>query len=198
MFYYLSGTVAAIETNLAVVDCGGVGFACNTTNNTLSSLQVGKNAKLFTHCNIREDAFDIFGFATKDELDCFRMLLNVSGVGPKAALAILSVVSPDQFMLAVMTQDDKTLCMAQGVGKKMAQRILLELKDKVANVSMTHDVQAVSPQPVHGSKLAEATAALVSLGYSQSEIGAAMRGVDVENLPVEQIVRQVLRAMVTK
>lgn len=198
MFYYLNGTVTEMEANLAVIDCGGVGYACYTTNYTLASLQIGRTAKLYTHCNIREDAFDVFGFSTKDELGCFRMLLNVSGVGPKAALSVLSVVSPEQFMLAVMTQDDKTLTMAQGVGKKMAQRILLELKDKVGGISMPKGVEASAVSPVHGSKLAEATAALVSLGYSQSEIGAALRGVEVESLSVEEIVRMVLKAMVTK
>ena len=132
MFYYLNGTITVLDTGLAVVDCGGVGYACHTTNYTLSKLQVGKQAKLFTYCNIKEDAFDIYGFSTREELNCFERLLGVGGVGPKAALAILSVVTPDQFLLAVMTQDEKTLTMAQGVGKKMAQRILLELKDKLA------------------------------------------------------------------
>ena len=136
MFYYLNGTITILDTNLAVVDCGGVGYACHTTNYTLSKLQVGKQAKLFTYCNIKEDAFDIYGFSTREELNCFERLLGVGGVGPKAALAILSVVTPDQFLLAVMTQDEKTLTMAQGVGKKMAQRILLELKDKLAPAQM--------------------------------------------------------------
>ena len=128
MFYYLNGVISAIEANLAVVDCGGVGFACNTTGYTLSQLQVGKQQKLFTHCNVREDAFDIYGFSTKEELSCFERLIGVSGVGPKAGLAILSAMTPSQFSLAVMTGDEKTLTMAQGVGKKMAQRIILELK----------------------------------------------------------------------
>ena len=117
MFYYLNGTITILDTNLAVVDCGGVGYACHTTNYTISRLQVGRQARLYTYCNIKEDAFDIFGFYTREELDCFEKLLSVGGVGPKAALAILSVVTPDQFTLAVMTQDVKTLTMAQGVGK---------------------------------------------------------------------------------
>lgn len=199
MFYYLDGTITIIDTNLAVVDCGGVGYGCHTTNYTLAQLKIGRQARLYTYCNIREDAFDIYGFYSREELNCFEQLLSVSGVGPKAALAILSVVSPDQFTLAVMTQDAKTLTMAQGVGKKMAQRILLELKDKIAGSQM--ELQGVSMadvQPVHGSKTAEATAALVSLGYSQAEIGAALKGVDVEHLSLEEIVRQALRAMVMK
>ena len=197
MFYYLNGTVTVLEANLAVIDCGGVGYACHTTNYTLSSLQLGRPAKLFTYCNVREDAFDIFGFSTKDELDCFQMLLGITGVGPKAALAILSVVSPDQFTLAVMTQDDKTLTMAQGIGKKMAQRILLELKDKIGGIAVQTGISASELSPVRGGKTAEATAALVSLGYSQAEIGAALKGIDPA-LPVEEIVRQSLKAMVTK
>ena len=122
MFYYLNGTLALVDANLAVIDCGGVGYACHTTNYTLTKLQLGKPAKLFTYCGIKEDAFDIYGFSTREELNCFRQLISVSGVGPKAALAILSVVSPEQFTLAVMTQDVKTLTMAAGVGKKLAQR----------------------------------------------------------------------------
>ena len=200
MFYYLNGTITVLDTNLAVVDCGGVGYACHTTNYTLSKLQVGKQAKLFTYCNIKEDAFDIYGFSTREELNCFERLLGVGGVGPKAALAILSVVTPDQFLLAVMTQDEKTLTMAQGVGKKMASRILLELKDKLggAQLELNNGVQMTGAPVVHGSKSAEATAALASLGYSQSEIGAALKGVDAEHLSVEEIVRQALRAMVMK
>lgn len=199
MFYYLNGTVTVLDQNLAVVDCGGVGYACRTTNYTLARLQLGKPAKLYTYCNIREDAFDIYGFSTREEMNCFEQLLSVSGVGPKAALAILSVVSPDQFTLAVMTQDDKTLTMAQGVGKKMAQRILLELKDKIAGQQMELTSASMAGAPVvRGSKSAEATAALASLGYSTAEIGAALKGIDVENLPLEEIVRQALRAMVMK
>ena len=199
MFYYLNGTITVLDQNLAVVDCDGVGYACRTTNFTLTRLQLGKPAKLYTYCNIREDAFDIYGFFTREEMNCFEQLLSVSGVGPKAALAILSVVSPEQFTLAVMTQDDKTLMMAPGVGKKMAQRILLELKDKIAGQQLELSTASMAGAPaVRGSKSAEATAALASLGYSTAEIGAALKGIDVENLPLEEIVRQALRAMVMK
>jgi Holliday junction DNA helicase RuvA len=199
MFYYLSGTITILDANLAVVDCGGVGYACHTTNYTLSKLQVGKDARLYTYCNIREDAFDIFGFYTREELGCFTMLLGVSGVGPKVALAILSSVTPDQFSLAVMTQDAKTLTMAQGVGKKMAERIILELKDKLGGQQLElSGAQLAGAGPVRGGKLAEATAALASLGYSQAEISAALKGMDAEKLTVEELVRQSLRAMVIK
>lgn len=197
MFYYINGTVTVLEANLAVLDCGGVGYACHTTGYTLSQLQVGKQQKLFTYCNIKEDAFDIFGFSTKEELNCFNRLIGVSGVGPKVALAILSATTPSQFTLAVMTGDEKTLTMAQGVGKKMAQRIILELKDKLSGeaVELSGGTAAVIPAG-SGNKASEAAAALASLGYSQAEIGVALKGVDVEKLSLEEIVRTALRAMV--
>ena len=199
LFYYLRGTITALEAGLAVVDCGGVGYACYTTSYTQSQLKVGQEQKLFTHCAIREDAVDIFGFATKEERTCFERLIGVSGVGPKAALAILSTTTPDRFTLAVVTGDEKALTAAPGVGKKLAQRIILELKDKIAGEQAHFDASA-GPAAVipaaNGGKLAEATAALTVLGYSQSEIGLALRGVDVEDLSVEDIVRSCLRAMV--
>ena len=196
MFYYLNGTITLLDANLAVVDCGGVGYACHTTNYTLARLQLGKPAKLFTYCNIKEDAFDIFGFSTREELNCFEQLLGVTGVGPKAALAILSVVSPEQLTLAVMTQDDKTITMAQGVGKKLAQRIILELKDKLgaSQLELNTVEFAGSGAPVRGSKSAEATAALVGLGYSQTEAAAALKGIDLEHLSIEDVIRRALRA----
>jgi len=199
MFYYLNGTITGLEGNLAVVDCGGVGFACHTTAYTQAQLRVGQIHKLYTYCNIREDAFDIFGFAGRDELGCFESLLGVSGVGPKAALAILSAVTPERFTLAVVTGDEKTLMAAPGIGKKLAQRILLELKDKIADSRAELNISAgPADLPVRGGKTAEAAAALSVLGYSQAEIGSALKGVDTEHLPVEEIVRQCLRGMVAK
>lgn len=198
MFYYINGTVTVLEANLAVLDCGGVGYACHTTGYTLSQLQVGKQQKLYTYCNIKEDAFDIFGFSTKEELNCFNRLIGVSGVGPKVALAILSAATPSQFTLAVMTGDEKTLTMAPGVGKKMAQRIILELKDKLTGELPEMGGAAAVVPAAAGNKASEAAAALASLGYSQSEIGLALKGVDVERLSLEEIVRSALRAMVTQ
>lgn len=198
MFYYINGTVTVLEANLAVLDCGGVGYACHTTGYTLSQLQVGKQQKLYTYCNIKEDAFDIFGFSTKEELNCFNRLIGVSGVGPKVALAILSAATPSQFTLAVMTGDEKTLTMAPGVGKKMAQRIILELKDKLTGELPEMGGTAAIVPAAAGNKASEAAAALASLGYSQSEIGLALKGVDVERLSLEEIVRSALRAMVTQ
>ena len=198
MFYYINGTVTVLEANLAVLDCGGVGYACHTTGYTLSQLQVGKQQKLYTYCNIKDDAFDIFGFSTKEELNCFNRLIGVSGVGPKVALAILSAATPSQFTLAVMTGDEKTLTMAPGVGKKMAQRIILELKDKLTGELPEMGGAAAVVPAAAGNKASEAAAALASLGYSQSEIGLALKGVDVERLSLEEIVRSALRAMVTQ
>lgn len=200
MFYYLNGEITLLEENLAVVDCGGVGYACRTTAYTQSKLRVGQTARLYTFCNIREDAFDIYGFFSRDELRCFELLLSVTGVGPKAAVAILSATSPERFTLAIMTQDEKALTAAQGVGKKLAQRIILELKDKlgaaVTEVDFSGGSGAVAP-PV-GSNLALAQAALAELGYSQAEVAAALKGIKTEGMSTEEIVRQCLRAMVMR
>lgn len=199
MFYYLNGEITVMDGNLAVIDCGGVGFACRTTNYTLSKLRTGQRAKLFTHCNIREDAFDIYGFSTRDELRCFELLLGVTGVGPKAAIAILSATTPERFVLSIMTQDEKALTAAQGVGKKLAQRILLELKDKmgaVQEVDFSNGGGTVAPMV--GSNLSLAQAALAELGYHQSEIAATLKQIPTEGLSTEEIIRKCLQAMVMR
>ncbi len=197
MFYYLRGPVALIDLGLVVIDCGGVGFTVNTTTATISKLKIGEEARLYTHCSIREDAFDIFGFATKLELDTFKLLIGINGVGPKAALAILSSVTPDGLQMAVATQNEKLLTAAPGVGKKIAQRILLELKDKLGTVTeldlRNSDAGTVAPIGP-GSKAAEAVQALQALGYDQATINAAMKGIDAENLEVQDIIKQALRA----
>lgn len=199
MFYYLNGTITIMEPNLAVVDCGGVGYACRTTAYTLSQLGHNQPARLYTHVNIREDAAEIFGFATREELRCFELLLGVSGVGPKAALSLLSAVTPERLTLAVMTGDEKALTVAQGVGKKMAQRVLLELKDKLgAQTELDFSKPGIAVAPAPESHTALAMAALGELGYSQAEIGAAMKGIKAEGLSTEEIVRQALRAMVMR
>ena len=199
MFYYLNGEITLLEENLAVVDCGGVGFACRTTNYTLSKLRSGQPAKLYTYCNIREDAFDIYGFSTREELRCFELLLGVTGVGPKAAIAILSATTPERFTLAIMTQDEKALTAAQGIGKKLAQRIILELKDKLGGVTEVDFSSGASvAAPVSGSNLSLAQAALAELGYSHAEIAAALKGIPAEGKSTEEIVRHCLRAMVMR
>lgn len=201
MFYYLNGKITMLEQNLAVVDCGGAGYACYATAYTISQLKIGQTARLYTHCNIREDAFDLYGFSTREEKRCFELLLSVSGVGPKAALGVLSVVTPEGFTLAVMTGDDKALQQAPGVGKKMAQRMILELKDKLGGlterVEFSADTAAVVT-PEAGNRVALVRAALAELGYTSGEIAAAMKELPVEQLSVEESVRRCLRAMVSQ
>ena len=197
MFYYVSGPVAHIEPYLAVIDCGGVGYACRTTAYTLSNLKKGDQAKLFTYLNVREDAMELYGFGSQEELNLFRQLISVSGVGPKAALGILSAGTPGNLALSIITGDEKALTRAQGVGKKIAQRVILELKDKLAKgqtgavAGESGPVIDIIPQ----NKGSEAAAALAVLGYSQSEINIALKGIDLDSLPLEQIIRQALKKM---
>jgi len=198
MLYYVSGSVAVLEPGLAVIDCGGVGYGCRVTAYTAAQLKLNQNAKLYITESIREDAFDLYGFISREEQKCYELLTSVNGVGPKAALAILSA-GPQNFTLAVMTGDEKLLTAAQGVGKKLAQRIILELKDKVGGSSMELDFSgpAVSAPAAQGSNAALASAALQELGYSPSEIAAALKGVD-PTATTEEMVRFALRAMVMK
>ena len=195
MFYYLEGTVAELEANLAVIDCGGVGYACATTNATLARLKRGSRAKLYTYFNVKEDAMDLYGFFSKNELNSFKMLIGISGVGPKAALAILSANTPEQLALAIVSGDEKALMTAPGIGKKIAQRIILELKDKLAKEDLS-GIQTGKHIAQSGQKMSEALSALMVLGYSQQEIGGALKNIDMENLPLEEIIRQALRKMV--
>ena len=199
MFYYLNGVVAEMEANLAVIDCCGVGYACATTNYTLSQLKKGERAKLYTYMNVREDAVDLFGFSSQSELHSFKLLLGVSGVGPKAALAILSTNTPANLAMAVVMGDEKALTAAPGIGKKIAQRIILELKDKLAKeqASFGPDTGGSVPLTVlPNDKAKEAGAALAVLGYSGSEVAAALKGIDIDTLPLEEIIRQALKRMV--
>jgi Holliday junction DNA helicase RuvA len=168
-----------------------------TTLNTLSRLETGKKARLYTFCNIKEDAFDIYGFFDMSEKRCFELLIGVSGVGPKAALSILSSNSPESLALAIISDDETALTIAPGIGKKLAQRIILELKDKVSKEAAALKPSGYVPprgdagQP--GSKQRDAAAGLAVLGYSQAEISAAMRSIDVSELTVEEIIREVLK-----
>ena len=197
MFYYVSGTVAEIGPNLAVIDCGGVGYACATTNYTISRLKKGERAKLFTYLHVREEIFELFGFSSQQELSSFKMLIGVSGVGPKAALAILSSTTPNNLALSIVTGDEKALTAAPGTGKKIAQRIILELKDKLAKEQTSFSSDGPVPVIAAGgaNKAGEASAALAVLGYGTPEIAAALKGVDMEQ-PLEEIIRQALKKMV--
>ena len=198
MFYYVNGTVAEIEAGLAVIDCSGVGYACATTNYTLSQLKKGERAKLYTYLNVREDAMEMFGFASQSELRSFKMLIGVSGVGPKAALSILSSTTPQQLSMAVVMGDEKALTAAPGIGKKIAQRIILELKDKLIKEQGGFEAGsgAAAAMPAQNNKAGEAAAALAVLGYGSQEIAAALKGIDMDALPLEEIIRQALKKMV--
>ena len=199
MFYSLRGTLIHTEPNMAVVECGGVGFQCMTTMSTLRTWpKIGGEVTLYTHLNVREDAMDLFGFSSRGELNCFKMLIAVSGVGPKAGLSILSELAPEQVAMAVSAGDSKALTRAAGVGPKLAQRIVLELKDKVAKgfvdgISLEDVAGATSTAPA-AQGAGQAIAALVSLGYSQSEAAMAVSKIDA-TLPVEEIIKLALRGM---
>ena len=199
MIYYVSGPVTVLEPGLAVVDCGGVGYGCHITAYTAGQLKLNQSARLYVTESIREDAFDLYGFISKEEQRCYELLTSVNGVGPKAAMSILSS-GPQNFTLAVMTGDEKMLTAAQGVGKKIAQRIILELKDKLGGSSMELDFSGgmAAAAPVQsGNNAALAHAALQELGYSATEINAALKGVDPK-ATTEEMVRYALRAMVMK
>ena len=200
MIYYVSGPVTVLEPGLAVIDCGGVGYGCRVTAYTAAQLKLDKPAKLYITESIREDAHDLYGFISQEEQRCYELLTSVTGVGPKAAMAILSSGGPQNFTLAVMTGDEKMLTAAQGIGKKIAQRIILELKDKIGGGGVELDFStgpAVAVPVQSGSNVALATAALQELGYSQAEINTALKGVDA-SATTEEMVRHALRAMVMK
>lgn len=202
MFYYVEGTVALIQPGLAVVDCAGVGYACNTSQTTCAALTVGKKARLYTYLHVREGIFDLYGFSEQEELHCFKLLIGVSGVGPKAALAILSTAPASQLALSIITGDAKLLTQAPGVGKKIAQRICLELKDKLAKEQEKGTISSIpSAVPVSGEStgaVSEAIAALMVLGYSQAEAMKAMEGVSLDNPTAEELIRACLKKLGTQ
>ena len=198
MFYHINGAVSELEPTLAVIDCGGVGFAVNITMNTASTLTVGDRAKLFISEAIGESNFDLYGFMNKSEKRCFEMLISVSGIGPKAAMSILSHNSPESLALAVMCDDVKALTVAQGIGKKIAQRVILELKDKISKESASiEQIQIpVAANPMHSSAVNDALMGLSVLGYSSAEISPVIKTLDTENMSAEQIIKAVLKQMV--
>lgn len=197
MFYYISGTLALTTPTMAVIDCSGVGYKLTISANTLSKLagKDGTRVKLYTYFSVREDAQELYGFFTEEEQLAFTMLISVSGVGPKAAIAILSVLTPEKLSLAISTGNAKEISKAQGVGAKTAARVVLELKDsagKLAGDSDTSAYDSVDTAPASDSKLADVEAALTVLGYSRSEVAYALRGVD-KSLDAEEIIRLALR-----
>lgn len=194
MIYSVKGELVHTEPGLAVVECGGVGYGCRTTYSTLSQIgSTGASVRLFTYLYVREDNVELFGFATVQELNCFKMLISVSGVGPKAGLAILSDTTPERFALCVATGDSKAFTRTKGIGAKLAQRIVLELKDKIAREQLTPGEPELDFQPVlAGSNSGEAISALVVLGYSQSEAAAVVAKLDAA-LPAPEMIKQALK-----
>ena len=198
MFYSLTGKVINKGINYAVISCGGVGFMCHTSRFTLYDLPDDKSeATVYTHLNVREDALDLFGFSTEYELEWFKMLITVNGVGPKAALAILSELTVDEIALAISTKDAKSITRASGIGPKIAQRIILDLKDKVKSVIPDGEIfenadriGAVTEMP----NTSEAIAALTMLGYSQSDASVAVSKLDA-SLDVQSLIKQALKLL---
>lgn len=196
MYYSLRGQVIHLGQNVAVIECGGVGYKCQTTINTQKNLKLNTEAKLFTYLNVREDAMELFGFGTEEELSAFKTLISVSGVGPKVGLAILSVLTPQQISLAIASNDLKSITMAPGVGKKLAQRIVLELKDKFSltsgdDASVQSGIASVNTSVGNVPKAIEA---LSVLGYSSSDVAPFISTLDT-NLPVEKLIGETLKLM---
>ena len=198
MFHHIKGKVVHLEQNIAVIDCGGIGFEVNVTANTLSRLQAGSQALLFIHENIREDIFDLYGFYDRQEKRCFQMLIGVSGVGPKAAMSVLSSATPQSLAMAIISGDEKALTIAPGIGKKIAQRILLELKDKISKETegFLPSLSGAQSQNGGGSKLSDAAAALAVLGYGSAEISLALKDIAIDEMALEEIIKAALKKMV--
>lgn len=198
MIYSLHGELIHTELNLAVVECGGVGYACRTTMNTLKKIGNSGEVKLFTHLNVREDAVDLFGFADTAELQAFKQLTSVSGVGPKAALSILSDITPSKLALCITTGDSKTLTRSPGIGNKIAQRIVMELKDKVAkeqHISAADlGTEPITTAAVGGNAAAEAVTALCVLGFALPQAQAALVGANPDST-VEELIKYALKRL---
>ena len=194
MFYSLTGTVVHIDEAMLALDCNGVAFALSATSNTLRELRKGERATLFTHMNVREDALELFGFGTRAELACFRQLIGVTGVGPKAALAVLSAFSPEQLGYFVAAGDIKSITRAQGVGKKLAERIALELKDKLQPYGGNAGLKNSAAFEGFAMPDNEALAALLALGYQQAEAMLALKGLD-EALTTQEKIRRALKVL---
>lgn len=198
MIATLRGSLLYSDENSVVIECGGVGFKCFTTKNTLYNLPaVGKELFLYTHLSVREDAMDIYGFSELEELNTFKLITSVNGVGAKIGIAILSELSSSQVILAIGSGDAKTLTMAQGVGIKLAQRIILELKDKVSNSQVSNSMSGVSVVPASSTpatSAGEAIEALVALGYTKSAASLAVGRLD-SSLPADQLIKQALKVI---
>ena len=197
MFYSLTGDIVYRDASSVAVSCGGVAFRCFTSQVTLSQICDKHSVTLYTYLSVKEDSLDLYGFFDETELDFFKMLISITGVGPKAAVAILSVLTPDSLALAIASGDHKAITKAQGVGPRIAQRIVRELKEKIGGISLSQNtrevVSAISPSAVSSAQ-AEAVEALVMLGYSQSEASSAVSRLD-KNLSVEKLITQALKIL---
>lgn len=194
MIYSLRGLLVHTEPNLAVVECGGVGYGCRTTITTLKDLKLGTEVTLYTYMAVREDAVELFGFSTLQELNTYKLLININGVGPKAGISILSVLSPEQVAIAVSSGDYKTITQANGVGPKMAQRIVLELKDKFKSIEMDMDTSDENTPMVATGNIPSAVQALSVLGFSASDVTPILSKLD-KNLTVEQMITATLKRL---
>lgn len=200
MLYNIRGKLTVSDVNFIVVECGGVGFKCFTTLNTVKNIgRTGDEVNVFTYLAVREDAMDLYGFATLDELNAFKLLISVSGIGPKAAAAILSELAPDRLAVCIASGDAKAITKAQGVGKKTAERVVLELKDKMGSIAVgdTSDVVSSVASVGENSNSAEAVEALVALGYSQSDAAVVVGGMD-KSLSVDEMIRNGLKQLAKK
>jgi len=199
MFYHINGTLTELEANLAVIECAGLGFEVNVTMNTAAALKVGERAKLYISEAIGENNFDLYGFKNKAEKRCFELLISISGIGPKAAMSILSHNTPESLALAIMSDDIKALTVAPGIGKKIAQRVILELKDKISKEMSSSDFEMPvmnTPAAAGSSNVNDAMAALTVLGYTSAEIAPALKKIDVSAMSAEEIIKSVLKQMV--
>ena len=194
MYYYIKGTLVQKSDNYIVVDANGVGYMIYTSLNSMQNTgEIGKKITIYTYLHVREDVMDLFGFTTIEEKNMFMHLISVSGVGPKAALSILSVTTPAKFALAVITNDVKTITKASGLGPKMAQRVILELKDKMKTDELEIDLEDESDDILSDNR-SEAISALVVLGYSSNDAQKAVKGID-GTLSVEEIIKKALAGL---
>lgn len=199
MFYYLNGELAYREGNMCVIDCNGVGYKLTVSMITADSLltKLGKRVKLFTHLAVREDGVEIFGFSSNEERECFNKLISVSGIGPKVAISILSTHTPEKLAYAIATDDIALLAKTPGIGKKTAQRIILELKDKLSIDTSTTDAMSdhsASTLIPKNKNISEAIEALMVLGYDKSTVTSAVKGIDPSMDPAE-IIKLVLKKL---
>ena len=200
MLYNVKGKLTVSDVNFIVVECGGVGFKCFTTLNTVKNIgKIGDEVNVFTYLAVRDDAMDLYGFATLDELNAFKLLITVSGIGPKAAAAILSELSPDRLAICIASGDAKSITKAQGVGKKTAERVVLELKDKMGAITVGDTSDAVSSVAAvsESSNSSKAVEALVALGYSQSDAAVVVGSMD-KSLSVDEMIRHGLKQLAKK